>query len=72
MNFQANLASFVKDTSQHEGISVIEMLAQILAELMVLNLQIHELPINIGATSYNNADDVEDIRAEMFASNYNH
>jgi hypothetical protein len=71
LNFQNATAAFTKDTNQHESNSLIEIMAHILVELRTLNWQIHELPISIGANTMNPSDDLDDIRTEMKAYNYN-
>jgi hypothetical protein len=70
LGFQNNVAQYVKDVSQHEGQSVIELLNHILVELRSLNYQIHELPISIGAGTMNMIDDLSDIRTEMKQYDY--
>ena len=70
LNFQNLVSAYTKDSSQHEGQSIIEILAHILVELRTLNWQIHELPISIGANTMAPADDLDEVRTEMKAYNY--
>lgn len=70
LNFLGQASALVKDVSQHEGNSLIEIMYHILIELRTLNHQIHELPISIGAGTMNPTDDLSDIRTEMKRYNY--
>jgi hypothetical protein len=65
LNFENSTHAWVRDTAQHEGQSLIEILYTILVEMRVLNHQIHEL----GAM--NPAGDLDDMRKEMKQFNYN-
>lgn len=54
----------VQDTTQFEGQSQIELLAQILLELKILNQQIYELP-RLQAMGLPAQDEPETLRAEQ-------
>jgi hypothetical protein len=54
---------FVQDATQQEGQSQIEILAQILLELKILNQQIYELPRLI-ATGTQSKDEPQTLRTE--------
>lgn len=56
-------ATYVQDITQQDGQSQIEILAQILLELKILNQQMYELPRQI-ATGTQSKDGPEIIRAE--------
>ena len=70
LNFENSVSAFTRDVTQHEGQSIIEVLAHILVELRTLNWQIHELPNSIGATTMAPNDDLDEVRTEMKAYNY--
>jgi len=55
---------FVQDVTQQEGQSQIELLAQILLELKILNQQIYDLPRLI-VTGQTTGDSPETIRQEQ-------
>jgi hypothetical protein len=69
-NFLGQASALVKEVSQHEGQSMIEVLAHILVELRTLNYQINQLPISIGAGTFNASDDLDDVRTAMKEYNY--
>jgi len=55
---------FVQDITQQEGQSNVELLAQVLLELKILNQQIYELP-KLLATGQQAQDPPEMLRAEQ-------
>ena len=56
-SYQANPVLMVQDVTQNEGQSHVELLAQILLELRIMNQYIYELPRQIVTQSVPNADD---------------
>jgi hypothetical protein len=72
-NYQGGMSACVKDTSQYEGQSQVELLAQILVELKTLNHQIHELPMSFNSgTQWQPADDTDNISSEYINYQSNH
>lgn len=61
-SYQQSAALNVQDTSQFEGQNKLELLAQILLELRILNQQIYELPKTLATSNYGDAP--ESIRQE--------
>lgn len=61
--FQQSAALNVQDTTQFEGQSVAELLAQILLEMRIMNQQLYELPRSL-ATNQNASDPPEQFRSE--------
>jgi len=68
--YQQTGAMNVQDTSQNEGQNFVELLAQILLELKILNQQMYELPIRL---TYSNpgADSPETYRNDPTFFNIN-